>query len=141
MKLTDAWPLTSVFDGFSIGVKETPVRGGYEGVWFWWRREIAVSRRTSKPGSAVIQSYPGQVYACPSLLRGLYSADSPNSRSRPKNKCRLQLKCDGTRRCTGGEVKGKLANAVGSQYSSHYLGMVYPALLPLMRTPRLPVVD
>jgi len=22
----------------------------------------------------------------------------------------------------GGEVKGKLANAVGSQYSSHYLG-------------------
>jgi len=23
---------------------------------------------------------------------------------------------------TGGEVKGKLANAVGSQYSSHYLG-------------------
>ena len=34
---------------------------------------------------------------------------------------RVQLKCDGTRR-TGGEVKGKLANAVGSQYSSHYLG-------------------
>jgi len=30
-----------------------------------------------------------------------------------------------------GEVKGKLANAMGSQYSSHYL-MVYPALLPLM---------
>jgi len=41
-----------------------------------------------------------------------------------------------------GEVKGKLANGVGSQYSSHYLGnVVYPALLPLMRTPRLPVVD
>ena len=36
--------------------------------------------------------------------------------------CRLQLKCDGTRWCTGGEVKGKVANAVGSQYSSHYLG-------------------
>ena len=35
---------------------------------------------------------------------------------------RVQLKCDGTRRHTGGEVKGKLANAVGSQYSSHYLG-------------------
>jgi len=31
------------------------------------------------------------------------------------------LKCDGTRR-TGGEVKGKLANGVGSHYSSHYLG-------------------
>ena len=36
--------------------------------------------------------------------------------------CRLQLKCDGTRWRTGGEVQGKLANAVGSQYSSHYLG-------------------
>ena len=35
---------------------------------------------------------------------------------------RIQLKCDGTRRRTGGEVKGKLTNAVGSQYSSHYLG-------------------
>ena len=34
----------------------------------------------------------------------------------------LQLKCDGTRRRTGGEVKGKLANGVGSQYPSHYLG-------------------
>jgi len=50
---------------------------------------------------------------------------------------RVQLKRDGTRWCTGGEVKGKLANGVGSQYSSHYLG----TLLPLMRTPRLPVVD
>jgi hypothetical protein len=56
---------------------------------------------------------------------------------------RLQLKCDGTRWHTGGEAKGKLANEVGTQYSSHYLGTwyVYPALLPLMRTPRLPVVD
>jgi len=35
---------------------------------------------------------------------------------------RGQLKCDGTRWRMGGEVKGKLANAVGSQYSSHYLG-------------------
>ena len=35
---------------------------------------------------------------------------------------RLQLKCDGTRWRTGGKVKGKLANGVGSQYSSHYLG-------------------
>jgi len=35
---------------------------------------------------------------------------------------RVQLKCDGTGRRTGGEVKGKLANGVGSQYSSHYLG-------------------
>jgi hypothetical protein len=35
---------------------------------------------------------------------------------------RVQLKCDGTRWCRGGEVKEKLANVVGSQYSSHYLG-------------------
>jgi len=54
---------------------------------------------------------------------------------------RVQLKCDGTRWRTGGEVKGKLANGVCSQYSSHYLGTWYPALLPPMRTPRLPVVD
>jgi hypothetical protein len=36
--------------------------------------------------------------------------------------CRVQLKCDGTRWRTGGEVKGKLANGVGSQYFSHYIG-------------------
>jgi hypothetical protein len=35
---------------------------------------------------------------------------------------RVQLKCDGTRWRTGGNVKWKLANGVGSQYSSHYLG-------------------
>ena len=35
---------------------------------------------------------------------------------------RGQPKCDGTRWRTGEEVKGKLANGVGSQYSSHYLG-------------------
>jgi hypothetical protein len=35
---------------------------------------------------------------------------------------RVQLQCDGTRCRTGGEVKGKLANAVGSQYPSHFLG-------------------
>ena len=34
----------------------------------------------------------------------------------------VQLKRDGTRRRAGGEVKGKLVNAVGSQYPSHYLG-------------------
>jgi len=36
--------------------------------------------------------------------------------------CTVQLKCDGTRWRTAGEVKGKLANEVGSQYPSHYLG-------------------
>jgi len=34
----------------------------------------------------------------------------------------LHLKYDGTRWCTGGEVKGKLASGVSSQYPSHYLG-------------------
>ena len=37
------------------------------------------------------------------------------------NTVRLQLKCDVTRWGTREEVKGKLANGVGSQYSSHYL--------------------
>ena len=54
---------------------------------------------------------------------------------------RFQLKCDGTRWRTGGEVKGKLANGVGSQYPSLPRNLVYPALLPLMCTPRLPVID
>ena len=35
---------------------------------------------------------------------------------------KIQLKCDGTWWRRGREVKGKLANGVGSQYSSHYLG-------------------
>jgi hypothetical protein len=35
--------------------------------------------------------------------------------------CRVHLKCDGTRWRMGGEMKGKLANGVGSQYPSHYL--------------------
>jgi len=35
---------------------------------------------------------------------------------------RVQLKRNGTRWRTGGEVKGKLANGVGGQYPSHYLG-------------------
>ena len=35
--------------------------------------------------------------------------------------CRVQLKRDGTRWLTGGEVKGKLANGVCNQYNSHYL--------------------
>jgi len=36
--------------------------------------------------------------------------------------CRVQMECDGTRWRTRWEVKGKLAYAVGSQYSSHNLG-------------------
>ena len=44
-----------------------------------------------------------------------------------------------------GEVKGKLVNGVGSQPPSHRFtlprNLVYPALLPLMRTTRLPAVN
>ena len=41
---------------------------------------------------------------------------------RPPQVSRVQLKRDGTRWRTGGEKKGKLANGVCSQYSSHYIG-------------------
>jgi len=45
--------------------------------------------------------------------------------SKYKQHVRRQLKCDGTRLRTGGDVKGKLVNGVGSQYPSHYLGTWY----------------
>jgi len=51
------------------------------------------------------------------------------------------MESDGTRRSTGGEVKGKEANGVGIQHSCTVSDTVYPALLPLMRTPRLPAAD
>ena len=44
------------------------------------------------------------------------------SRKSVVNEGRFQLKCDDTTWLTEGEVKGKLANGVGSQYSWHYLG-------------------
>ena len=52
------------------------------------------------------------------------------------------MECDGTRWRTVGEVKGETGEWSG--YPVPYTqprSMVYPALLPLMRTPRLPVVD
>ena len=49
--------------------------------------------------------------------------------------------CDGTRKRTGGEVKGKKANGGGSQQSCTVSDTVYPALLPLMCTPRLPAAE
>jgi hypothetical protein len=58
-----------------------------------------------------------------------------------KHRGRLQLKCDGTRWRTGGEVKGKLANGVGRLPFTLPRNLVYLALLPLMRAPRFPVVD
>jgi len=49
--------------------------------------------------------------------------------------CRAQLKPDGTRWRTGGEVKGKQANAVGSLYSSTLpQNMLYPALPTTIKT-------
>ena len=36
---------------------------------------------------------------------------------------RVQLNCDGTR-CTGGDVKGKLVNGVGSQSKAVYVYLV-----------------
>jgi len=54
---------------------------------------------------------------------------------------RAETECDGTRKHTGGEVKGKKANGGGSQKSCTVSDTVYPALLPLIRTPRLPAAD
>ena len=55
------------------------------------------------------------------------------------------MKRDGIRWSTGGEVKGKLANGVGSQYSLHCLGtrcvQHHYHYYRQMRTTRLPVVD
>jgi hypothetical protein len=55
-----------------------------------------------------------------------------NSHLFPSNPCisnaysfTAQLKCDGTRWRKNGEAKGKLANGVGSQYSSYNLGTWY----------------
>ena len=52
-----------------------------------------------------------------------------------------ETECDGTLKRTGGEVKGIKANGGGSQQSCTVSDTVYPALLPLMRTPRLPAAD
>jgi len=55
--------------------------------------------------------------------------------------CRAETECDGTRKRTGGEVKGKRANGGDSQQSCTVSDTVYPALLPLMRTTRLPAAE
>ena len=53
-------------------------------------------------------------------------AGNANVKNRLEQGGRVQLKCDGMRRRTlgglVGGVMGKLANRVGSQYPSHYLG-------------------
>jgi len=52
----------------------------------------------------------------------LKQPNSPHTIHRNTKDTKVQLKCDGTRWSTEGEVKWKLANAVDSQYPSHYLG-------------------
>ena len=54
---------------------------------------------------------------------------------------RAEMECHGTRKRTGGEVKGKRANGGGSQQSCTVSDTVYPALLPLMGKLRLPAAD
>ena len=54
---------------------------------------------------------------------------------------RVETESGGTRKRTGGEVKGKEANGVGTQQSCTESDTVYLALLTLMRTPRLPAAD
>jgi len=58
-----------------------------------------------------------------------------------KSSGRVEMESGGTRKRMGGEMKGKKANGGGSQQSCPVSDTVYPALLPLMRTPRLPAVD
>jgi len=54
---------------------------------------------------------------------------------------RVETESGGTRKRTGGEVKGKKANGGGSQQPCPVLDTVYPALLPPMRILRLPAAD
>ena len=43
------------------------------------------------------------------------------------NDSRAEMECDGTRKRTGGELKGKKANGRGSQQSCTVSDKVYPA--------------
>jgi len=55
------------------------------------------------------------------MLRSCLTLDDETDRLTRKVG-RVQVKCDGIRWRTGGEVKGKQANGVCSQYPSHYVG-------------------
>jgi len=54
---------------------------------------------------------------------------------------RIETESGGTRKRTGGEVKGKKSNGGGSQQPFPVSDTVYPALLPLMRILRLLAAD
>ena len=73
------------------------------------REEIFIFRKSPRQVLRPIQhSLPFQL--APGAL-------SPDIRRQGRLIFTVQLKCDGTRRRTGGEVKGKLSNGVGRQYS------------------------
>jgi hypothetical protein len=55
--------------------------------------------------------------------------------------CRVQLKCDGTQWRREGKWRGNWRMEWVAITFHTTSAQVYPALLPLMRTPRLPVVD
>ena len=63
--------------------------------------------------------YDRSLNVMPSACRVFRSTSVPHWRA----SIRMRLKLDGTRWRTGGEVKGKLANGVGSQYSTLELGV------------------
>ena len=93
--------------------------------------------RGSNPGG-------GEIFrTCSDRPCGLPSLLYNGCRVFPRGRARSEP--GGTRWRTGGEVKGKEANGMGSQYNSTLpRNVVCPALLPLLlliRTPRLPVVD
>jgi hypothetical protein len=54
---------------------------------------------------------------CLYVLSEVVSRNAASQRRVETKRSRVQLNCDGTPWRTGGEVKGKLANGVGSQYS------------------------
>ena len=89
-------------------------------------RNVTVTRELHV-GSVISAGYK-RLILCPSFFitrhkhkdKWLYSILHYELWWQQCTKYRLQLKCDCTRWRTEGEVKRKLANGVGSQYSSHY---------------------
>ena len=75
------------------------------------------------------------------LRSGCSSSETESSTFYRKQGGRVETESGGTRKRTGGEVKGKKANGGGSQQSCPVSDTVYPALLPLMRILRLLAAD
>ena len=87
---------------------------------YWWE----FRRRCESLTAMVLKTEAFRDVTPRRQLPPLIMTSQPSSRwsSSAVTGFRVLLECDGTRRSTGGEVKGKLANGVGSQYPSHYLG-------------------